>query len=46
MVTKPLAVDKARVAGRGRPERLFILATFISMLGNNIQLIVTSLLVY
>jgi Major Facilitator Superfamily len=29
-----------------RPERLFISATFITMLGNNIQLIATSLLVY
>lgn len=29
-----------------RPERLFVSATFITMLGNNIQLIATSLLVY
>lgn len=29
-----------------RPERLFVTATFTTMLGNNIQLIATSLLVY
>jgi MFS family permease len=35
-----------RTAVSGRPERLFVSATFITMLGNNIQLIATSLLVY
>jgi MFS family permease len=35
-----------RMAAAGRPERLFVSATFTTMLGNNIQLIATSLLVY
>ena len=34
------------VTAAGRPERLFVTATFTTMLGNNIQLIATSLLVY
>jgi MFS family permease len=35
-----------RITTASRPERLFISATFITNLGNNIQLIATSLLVY
>ncbi len=46
MATGISLVKKANVTATRRPERLFISATFITMLGNNIQLIATSLLVY
>lgn len=42
-----MPIQTSSVSGKGsRIERLFISATFITMLGNNIQLIATSLLVY
>jgi hypothetical protein len=46
-----MPIQTSLVAGTGRTaasrqERLFVGATFITMLGNNIQLIATSLLVY
>lgn len=46
MPTQIPLLNRTSTSTASRPERLFISATFITMLGNNIQLIATSLLVY
>jgi MFS family permease len=46
MPTQIPLLNRTSATAASRPERLFVGATFITMLGNNIQLIATSLLVY
>jgi MFS family permease len=46
MPTQIPLLNRTSTSNASRPERLFVSATFITMLGNNIQLIATSLLVY
>jgi MFS family permease len=46
MPTQIPLLNKTSASTASRSERLFVSATFITMLGNNIQLIATSLLVY